>query len=360
MNTIRIEKVSITDLTTDAIVNAANERLQVGGGVCGAIFRAAGNSQLQDACDKIGYCNTGSAVITLGFNMKAKYIIHAVGPVWSGGNHDEPKYLYGAYRRTLELAVENNCISIGFPLISAGIFGYPVDQAWRKAIQACRDFLEKGNQIDIVFAVLDDHILKMGQKTLVDIAPQFAVNDDGNDTHPNRKTVPDELWIGGRKQDAIFFHKPEEAYGFLSNWYLSDFVLDGQKYTSNEQYIMYQKCLVCGDAASAASVLQTDDVAKQQMIAKKAKGYQDHVWAGMRQLAAMRGLMAKFSQNTGLKQKLLDTGDVYLVECAKSDKVWACGVSLNDDQRCDTANWTGQNILGFALMEVREIIKNQI
>ena len=155
MNKIQIKKISITDLTTDAIVNAANEGLREGGGVCGAIFRAAGSRKLQESCDRIGYCKTGSAVITPGFNMKAKYIIHAVGPVWSGGNRNEAKYLYGAYRRSLELAVENGCTSIGFPLISAGIFGYPVEQAWRKAIQACRDFLAKGERIDIVFAILD-------------------------------------------------------------------------------------------------------------------------------------------------------------------------------------------------------------
>ena len=129
MSTIEIRRVSITDLDTDAIVNAANEGLWAGGGVCGAIFKAAGHDQLQAACHKIGHCDTGSAVITPGFHLKAKYIIHAVGPRWAGGSHDEPKLLYGAYRRALELAVENGCQSIGFPLISAGIFGYPVEKA---------------------------------------------------------------------------------------------------------------------------------------------------------------------------------------------------------------------------------------
>ena len=161
MSSIQIEKISITDLETDAIVNAANEGLWAGGGVCGAIFRAAGHQQLQDACDKIGHCDTGSAVITPGFRLKAKFIIHAVGPRYCDGQHDEPKQLYGAYRRSLELAVENDCESIGFPLISAGIFGYPAKQAWQVAIQACRDFTE-----EIVFAVLDDAMLRQGQEIL--------------------------------------------------------------------------------------------------------------------------------------------------------------------------------------------------
>ena len=168
MSTIKIKHISITDLDTDAIVNAANDGLWAGGGVCGAIFRAAGHAQLQEACGRIGHCDTGSAVITPGFNLKAKYIIHAVGPVWHGGSHHESELLYGAYYRSLELAAENNCRSIGFPLISAGIFGYPLQGAWEVAIKACRDFLEKHPDVklDIVFAVLSNEIIKAGQKVL--------------------------------------------------------------------------------------------------------------------------------------------------------------------------------------------------
>ena len=174
MNSIRIQKIGITDLDTDAIVNAANDGLWAGGGVCGAIFRAAGHEKLQAACDAIGHCDTGSAVITPGFDLKAKYIIHAVGPVWQGGDHREPRLLYGAYYKSLELAVENGCRSIGFPLISAGIFGYPIDKAWRKAIQACNDFFKKNPDADlqVIFAVLDNRILALGQQTLDEIAPQ--------------------------------------------------------------------------------------------------------------------------------------------------------------------------------------------
>lgn len=171
MNTIKIQKIGITDLAADAIVNAANDGLWAGGGVCGAIFRAAGHDKLEAACSAIGHCDTGSAVITPGFDLKAKYIIHAVGPVWRGGSSNEPQLLYGAYRRSLELAVENGCHSIGFPLISAGIFGYPKDKAWRKAIQACCDFFEKNPGVDlqVIFAVLDDSILALGQQTLEEL-----------------------------------------------------------------------------------------------------------------------------------------------------------------------------------------------
>ncbi len=168
MRTIEIRKISITDLDTDAVVNAANEGLLAGGGVCGAIFRAAGHERLQEACDKIGHCDTGSAVITPGFDLKAKYIIHAVGPIWKDGMHKEPEQLYGAYTKSLELAAANACRSIGFPLISAGIFGYPVQGAWRQALKACGDFLDrhKDASFEIVFAVLSNEICKAGRKAL--------------------------------------------------------------------------------------------------------------------------------------------------------------------------------------------------
>ena len=168
MGTIKIQKIGITDLALDAIVNAANEGLWEGGGVCGAIFRAAGSADLTRACDAIGGCKTGNAVITPGFALPAKYIIHAVGPVWHGGNSGEPELLYSAYKQSLTVAKENGCHSIGFPLISAGIFGYPKDKAWTQAITACRDFIKANPDydIDIVFAVLDDGIMALGQEIL--------------------------------------------------------------------------------------------------------------------------------------------------------------------------------------------------
>ena len=129
LSEIKIQKISITKLATDAVVNAANTGLWEGGGVCGYIFRDAGSREMTEACNKIGHCEEGSAVITPGFKLPAKYVIHAVGPRWSGGNNNEPKLLYSAYMQSLLLAKENNLHSIGFPLISAGIFGYPNQKA---------------------------------------------------------------------------------------------------------------------------------------------------------------------------------------------------------------------------------------
>lgn len=164
-DSIKIKQTDITQLDVDAVVNAANSGLNEGGGVCGAIFDAAGSIELGEACSKIGGCPTGSAVITPGFNLKARYIIHAVGPIWNGGNEGEEELLYGAYAQSLKLAIENGCKSIAFPLISSGIYGYPKEEAWKIAIRACKDFL-KEEPIEITFAVLSDTSRKMGEEII--------------------------------------------------------------------------------------------------------------------------------------------------------------------------------------------------
>ncbi len=168
MSSITVVKRDITKMNVDCIVNAANSGLQAGGGVCGAIFAAAGYRRLQKACDEIGGCPTGSAVITPGFDLKAKYIIHAVGPVWQGGNNGEPEALYNCYRKSLQLAEENGCTSIAFPLISSGIYGYPKEEAWEKAIQSCSDYMDlyQDHDIDVYFAVIDDIAKALGERVI--------------------------------------------------------------------------------------------------------------------------------------------------------------------------------------------------
>ena len=168
MSSIDIRKIGITDLDTDCIVNAANSGLAMGSGVCGAIFRAAGPKDMQAACDSIGGCPTGGAVITPGFALKAKYVVHAVGPIWQGGRSKEPEQLYSCYKESLERAKENGCHSIGFPLISSGIFGYPKEQAWDVAIRSCKDWITANPDydMDIVFAVLEDKVLALGQEAM--------------------------------------------------------------------------------------------------------------------------------------------------------------------------------------------------
>lgn len=133
---------NITKVEADAIVNAANSRLQAGGGVCGSIFKAANPAKLSAECAKIGHCATGQAVITSGCDLPhAKYVIHAVGPVWQGGGHQEALLLQSCYAGALKLALEHGCHSVAFPLISSGIYGYPKEGALQIALAAIGEFL---------------------------------------------------------------------------------------------------------------------------------------------------------------------------------------------------------------------------
>ena len=167
---MEIKISDITELDVDAIVNAANSQLLEGGGVCGAIFKKAGSAELTKACSEIGRCKTGEAVITPGFNLKAKYVIHAVGPIWKGGNDNEAELLYNTYRNSLILAKEKNCRSIAFPLISSGIYGYPKKAAWKIAVRSCNDFIydNPDYSIEIIFAVLSDEAKELGDETIAD------------------------------------------------------------------------------------------------------------------------------------------------------------------------------------------------
>jgi O-acetyl-ADP-ribose deacetylase (regulator of RNase III) len=150
----------ITTLDVDAIVNAANEGLLPGGGVCGAIHRAAGPN-LARACARVAPCPTGEARITPGFNLTANYVIHAVGPVWRGGRAGEAAQLASAYRACIALAQQHELRSIAFPAISAGIFGYPLQQATDVAVAAVRDALDPpGSLTRVVFACFNDGVLQ--------------------------------------------------------------------------------------------------------------------------------------------------------------------------------------------------------
>lgn len=194
-----ISRNDITQLSTDAIVNAANTQLQMGGGVCGAIFRAAGPAKLQDACNKLAPIKTGEAVITDGFDSKAKYIIHTAGPVYKASDPQQEKQLYMCYHNSLTLAAKKKLTSIAFPLISSGIYGYPPDKALSTAIKAIHDFLGAyDGDITVYMIVYNDNAFAAAQKLYDKVESFIDEHLIVDDTAIRRQSQSNKLisWIG--------------------------------------------------------------------------------------------------------------------------------------------------------------------
>ena len=155
---------------------------------------------------------------------------------------------------------------------------------------------------------------------------------------------------------VVCFHNPDEINGYLSNWYLSEFSMEGIMFSSMEQYMMYKKAVLFDDKETAEKILATDNVGAIKALGRSVKNYNDTIWNGVRQIAIYSGLLEKFRQNEELKAKLLSTHDAVLAECAVQDRIWGIGLSMKDENRFDMSKWQGQNLLGFALMLVREAL----
>lgn len=159
--------------------------------------------------------------------------------------------------------------------------------------------------------------------------------------------------------NVIGFHNPEEEYGFLSNWYLSDFEVEGICFSSMEQFMMYRKAMTFEDQAVASLILETRDVARIKELGRQVSGYDDRTWNGVRQILIYEGLLQKFAQKEDLKEKLLGTGNAVLAECAVRDRIWGVGLSMKDPNRLCPSKWQGQNLLGYSLMITRERLREE-
>jgi O-acetyl-ADP-ribose deacetylase (regulator of RNase III) len=166
MDNTEILRGDITKLEVDAIVNAANTTLLGGGGVDGAIHRAAGPELLVE-CRTLGGCHPGKAKITGAYRLPARFVIHTVGPVWRGGKHDESQTLANCYRNSLRLAVENDIRTIGFPAISCGAYGYPIEEAAHIALTTTREFLALSDEIEkVIFVVWGEEVYNAYRRLL--------------------------------------------------------------------------------------------------------------------------------------------------------------------------------------------------
>ncbi|MDE6589065.1 MAG: macro domain-containing protein [Oscillospiraceae bacterium] len=184
-----IVRQDITKMQVDAVVNAANTGLQMGGGVCGAIFKAAGAAALQAACDKLSPIETGKAVITPGFSLPAKYVIHAAGPVYSLWHKRQCReQLRSAYIESLKLAEKSGCESIAFPLISSGIYGYPKDEALEAARSAIEDFLQD-HDMEVYLAVFDKSSFLIGKALLGRVESYIDQHYVDAHTRPRRRLL---------------------------------------------------------------------------------------------------------------------------------------------------------------------------
>ncbi len=344
---IRTVKGDITVIdSVSAIVNAANRSLLGGGGVDGAIHRAAGPKLLEE-CRTLNGCETGKAKITGAYDLPCDYVIHTVGPIWYGGTQGEEKSLKDCYMNSLKLAADRGIRTVAFPSISTGAYGYPVEDAAKTAVNAVREFIEAyPDKMDEIVWVLFDS----GTKAAYDSAI--------SETEDRIKTADDK--DTGSVRMIGFYHDYDE-YGCFGNWYPAPFDYAGKHFVHAEQFMMYHKVMMFGKRDFADMIMRTNDPGKCKSIAgQRFPEFDSDLWNRTCYTVVKRGVKAKFAQHEDILGVLLDTGNALLAECSARDSKWGIGIGIDNPASRVPAKWKGQNLLGRILMEVRDELRQEL
>ncbi len=358
---IRIIKQDIQLQRAECLVNAANEQLKAGSGVCGALFAAAGVEEMTAACNAIGFCPTGQAVVTPAFGLQAEYVIHAVGPRLSETGPAGLPLLRSAYLSAMEQIHRLGCHKAVFPLLSAGSFRSKAItdvELWETAIYAVRDYMaaNPAHRFEIIFCCRGSDTFSIGARVLCMPAPITplppTVLQPAETGHPAASV---ETANAGKK-DFVFFWKLGEANECFTQWYPAPITIEGIRYENAEQYMMAKKALLFGDIEHYYLILHTADPKQCKAYGKAVRGFDSAVWQSCNEEIVFNANFAKFTQHPALAQKLLQTGDRILAEASPLDTNYGIGLKADDPDASCPEKWPGKNLLGKILMDIRDLL----